>query len=171
MAEPGESNIEASGPTDCGSDKDLAIFGQWCEDFRALQSVFWRVPFFAMTITGGLGAAILAFDGPTELKRFILFFVAICNVSLIFIAWRIRGTMETLLIKIHKFEGLEKPPSGFFVLKVFTFLFLMVAIAAAFGSVFGNNSWFDKGSEKPESSAQNTQQEEQGSVGETPDEG
>jgi len=169
MAEQGESNTEASAPVD--GDKDLAIFGQWCEDFRALQGVFWRVPFFAMTITGGLGAAILAFDGPTELKRFILFFVAICNVSLIFIAWRIRGTMEALLIKIHKFEGLKKPLSSFFVLRVFTFLFLMVALAAALGSIFGDNSWFDKDSEKAASSVQSSQQEEQGSVGETPDEG
>lgn len=122
----------------------LAIFNQWCEDFRALQNVFWRVPFFAMTITGGLGAAILAFDGPIEVKRYLLFFVAVCNISFIFIAWRVRQVMEALLIKIFAFEGKSKPKSHFFVLTFFCVLFLLVSAFSAYTSIWAEDTWFAK---------------------------
>lgn len=117
------------------------IYTQWCEDFRALQTVFWQVPFFAMTITGGLGAAVLAFDGALEVKRLLLFFAGVCNFVLILIAWRVRQTMEQLLKKIFKYEGLSKPKSGFFVLKCFTGLFAIVGIILFCAAIFFPNTW------------------------------
>lgn len=131
--------------------REEIIFTQWCEDFRALQNVFWKVPFFAMTITGGLGAAILAFDGATDIKRYLLIFVALCNISFMFMGWRIRKTMEVLLIKILKFEGIEKPDSGFFVLKLFTALYTLVALASAWVAFFAPDSWLEKPAPPPAS--------------------
>lgn len=122
----------------------LTIYNQWCEDYRALQNVFWRVPFFAMTITGGLGAAILAFDGPIDVKRYLLFFIAVCNTSFIFIAWRVRRVMETLLIKIFAFEGITKPESKFFVLRFFILLFGVVSFFSIYTSIWAEDSWFIK---------------------------
>ncbi|MEL6654335.1 MAG: hypothetical protein AAFQ87_26395, partial [Bacteroidota bacterium] len=98
-----------SAPNRLEEEKWGRIYDQWCEDFRSLQTVFWRVPFFAMTITGGVGAAVVAFDGAIEIKRILLFFIGACNVILILIAWRVRDIMEGLLVKIFLYEGLEKP--------------------------------------------------------------
>jgi hypothetical protein len=109
-------------------DRAGRIYEQWCEDFRALQTVFWRVPFFAMTITGGLGAAVIAFDGATEIKRLLLVFAGICDFVLILIGWRIRQIMEVLLKKIYDYEGKKKPKTGFFVLKCFSALFAGVGV-------------------------------------------
>jgi hypothetical protein len=120
------------------------VYTQWCEDFRALQTVFWQVPFFAMTITGGLGAAVLAFDGATEVKRLLLFFAGICNFVLILIAWRVRKTMEALLVKIFLYEGVAKSKSGFFVLKCFTALFAMVACILIVAAIFAPTSWLSR---------------------------
>lgn len=117
------------------------MYTQWCEDFRALQTVFWQVPFFAMTITGGLGAAVIAFDGATEIKRLLLVFSAICNFVLILIAWRVRKIMEVLLKKIFKYEGEEKPKTGFFVLKCFSGLFAIVGIILIFSAILFPVKW------------------------------
>ncbi len=124
------------------------IYTQWCEDFRALQTVFWQVPFFAMTITGGLGAAVIAFEGAPEVKRLLLFFAGICNFVLIFIAWRVRRMMEVLLIKIFKYENQSKSKSGFFVLKCFTGLFAAVACILIGASISFPVSWLTGESEK-----------------------
>lgn len=120
------------------------MYTQWCEDFRALQTVFWRVPFFAMTITGGLGAAVLAFDGAPEIKRLLLVFSGICNFVLILIAWRVRTIMETLLKKVYRYEGKEKPKTGFFVLKCFSALFAIVGIILIFAAAFFPTAWLSK---------------------------
>lgn len=112
------------------------IYDQWCEDFRSLQTVFWRVPFFAMTITGGVAAAVFAFDGAIEIKRALLIFIGICNFILILIAWRVRQIMEKLLVKIFKYEGLNKPKARFFVLKCFTAMFAFVSAIAIIIAVF-----------------------------------
>lgn len=125
-------------------EKEQLIFTQWCEDFRALQSVFWRIPFFAMTITGGLGAAILAFDGAPDIKRYLLVFIALCNVSFMFMGWRVRKTMETLLVKILQFEGIDKPVSGFLVLKLFTALYVLVVLSCTGVAFFAPNNWLEK---------------------------
>lgn len=124
------------------------MYTQWCEDFRALQTVFWQVPFFAMTITGGIGAAVIAFDGATEIKRLLLFFGAICNVTLILIGWRVRTIMETLLKKIFQYEGRTKPKTGFFVLKCFTGLFAIVATILICASIFFPSKWLSSNDEK-----------------------
>jgi len=112
------------------------IYDQWCEDFRSLQTVFWRVPFFAMTITGGVAAAVFAFDGAIEIKRALLVFIGVCNFILILIAWRVRKIMEKLLVKIFKYEGLTKPKAGFFVLKCFSAMFAIVSIVAILAAFF-----------------------------------
>ncbi|QFT78875.1 hypothetical protein [Erythrobacter sp. THAF29] len=119
-----------------GSEKEIQIFNQWCEDFRSLQTVFWRVPFFAITITGGIGAAVIAFDGAVEIKRLLLAFAGLSNFVLIAIAWRVRQIMERLLIKTFAFEGLDKPKTGFFVLKCFSALFFIIGALLIYASLF-----------------------------------
>lgn len=125
------------------------IYTQWCEDFRALQTVFWQVPFFAMTITGGLGAAVLAFDGAPEVKRLLLIFAGICNCVLILIAWRVRRTMEQLLVKIFLYEGEIKTKTGFFVLKCFTVLFAIVALILIGAATLFPDHWLSGANVEP----------------------
>ena len=135
------------------SERMNLIFTQWCEDFRALQNVFWQVPFFAMTITGGLGAAIFAFEGTPDLKRYLLVFIALCNISFILIGWRVRMNMETVLIKILRFEGIDKPKSNFIVLKSFIALYTIVAICTTFAAAFAPDAWLEKPQEAVTSAA------------------
>ena len=101
-----------------------------------------------MTITGGLGAAVVAFDGAPEVKRLLLFFAAICNFVLILIAWRVRKTMEVLLIKIFLYEGEDKGKTGFFVLKCFTGLFATVACILIAAAILFPTAWLSGDAER-----------------------
>lgn len=123
--------------------EDNTVYEQKCEDFRSLQEIFWKVPFFAMTITGALGFVVLSTGGDVGLKRLLLFFVTICNIAFIFIAWRLRsGVMEPMLKQISDLENRSRPAPSYTVLWFFTALFGLVAVVALWLALFGANELF-----------------------------
>jgi hypothetical protein len=82
------------------------LYEQWCEDFRSINDIFWRLPTIAMTVTGGVAVAIGSLQLTDFTVKSLLLFGSLCNVFLIFAAWRLRrGVMSELLSKIHAAES------------------------------------------------------------------
>lgn len=116
------------------------FYEQWCQDFRDINQIFWRVPFIAMTLTGGVVFAVGTFDFAPSWQSAILYFLAICNICFIIIIWRLRmGVMEPMLERIHHYEGRQKQRTSYVVMIAFTVLFAAIAI---FGFLGGTNPDF-----------------------------
>jgi hypothetical protein len=111
------------------------VYKQWCEDFRAINEIFWRVPVIAMTLTGGIAFGVGSLKFSQHMQSAMFYFLALCNFCFIVIVWRLRlGVMESLLRRIHKFEGRVKPRMSYAVVAVFTMLFGITAIFSVYAA-------------------------------------
>ena len=120
--------------------KKQAIYEQNCEDFRSLNRIMWGVPILAMTLTGGLGAAIGTFDLSSPARSALLGFAGLANFILIVVLFRLRSIMDRLLGVIHVYQGTQHK-KGFFVVKMFSIILLVggvgcVAVAVWVDEVF-----------------------------------
>jgi hypothetical protein len=112
------------------------IYEQWCEDFRNINNIFWRVPFIAMTLTGGIVFGIGTIHFSPVVQTALLLFLALCNLCFIVIVWRLRvGVMEPMLRNIYRYEGRTKPPISYGVVITFTVLFGITTFGAGYGAV------------------------------------
>jgi hypothetical protein len=112
------------------------IYQQWCQDFRSINEIFWRIPFIAMTLTGGIafGAGTLKFS--PQMQSALLYFLALCNLCFVVIVWRLRiGVMEPLLNRIYQFEGRAKPRMSYAIVATFTILFTITGVFSAYGAL------------------------------------
>ena len=110
------------------------VYEQWCEDFRAINAIFWRVPFIAITITGGILFAIGTFPITTNVQIVLLFFLGLSNLCFIIVIWRLRtGVMQPILNRINKFENRNDTSSSKTILIVFTILFGLTAGLCFYG--------------------------------------
>lgn len=122
------------------------VYKQHCEDFRDLNRVFWRVPFVAMSLTGGIVVAVATLHFSAPWQSALLYFLALCNVAFIVIIWRVRaGVMQRLLLRIYAFEGRPPPKTSYHVMITFTALFgvtIAFSIIAAInpGEVFSHQA-------------------------------
>jgi hypothetical protein len=129
LAKPATSN-------DGISPRDSLIYEQSCEDFRSINEIFWRVPFIAMTLTGGIAAGVGTIRFSPQVQSALLFFLCLCNISFVVIILRLRlGVMEMLLKRIYEYEGRKKPRTSYAVVTVFTLLFSVSGAFALYGAL------------------------------------
>lgn len=117
-------------------------YRQWREDFRQLNSLFWRIPILASTGVGGLwlGVATLEISKPAR-TIILLFAVMFCGIMMLVI-WRLRmSVMKRLLVWLDEVEGNEPRRTNHIVASAFLFL-LAVAGMGSFTAVFFQESLF-----------------------------
>lgn len=113
---------------------DLEIYKQWCEDFRSLNEIMWRVPVILMTLTGGLLFAIAKFDMSSLARSGLLLFVAAMNIVFIIVLFRLRSVMESILVKIKYFEGTTHK-KWFYTVRCFAAGMIFVSVLCVFAAI------------------------------------
>jgi hypothetical protein len=115
----------------------LEIYKQLCEEFRSLNSIFWRIPTIAMTLNGGVGLALGSVRLTPAMQTALLVFVATCNFSFILILLRLRmQVMEDILRRIGELEHRSKKPGRYRVMMVFTFLLFVAGTFSLSAALF-----------------------------------
>jgi hypothetical protein len=113
------------------------IYKQLCEEFRSLNSIFWRVPTIAMTLNGGVGLALGSVRLTPAMQIALLVFVAVCNFSFVAILLRLRmQIMEELLQRIGELERRPKRPGRYRVMMIFAFLLVVAGTFSLSAALF-----------------------------------
>lgn len=110
------------------------IYQQQCEEFRALNGIFWQIPLIMTTLNGGLWFALASLDLTDLGQRAILIFAALVNVVFLIALVRLRILLGALLKQIHAVRALNAKGAGVTVF-AFCFLLALAAIAAASAAV------------------------------------
>jgi len=107
------------------------IYQQQCEEFRALNSIFWQIPLIMTTLNGGLWFALASLE-LTELgQRAILIFAVLVNLVFLVALIRLRLLLGALLKQIHAVRPLEARGAGVTVFAFCSLLFLAAVAAGA----------------------------------------
>ena len=106
------------------------ISQQQCEDFRALNTVFWQLPVIMMTLNGGLWFALASLDLTEMGQRFILVFAVLVDLAFLVALVRLRLLLGALLDRIHKVQGEMKAPFGWFTVSAFCTVLFVAAVGA-----------------------------------------
>lgn len=113
------------------------IYKQLCEEFRSLNSIFWRIPTIAMTLNGGVGLALGSVRLTPAMQIALLIFVAICNFSFVAILLRLRmQVMEEILQRIGELERRPKKPGRYRVMMIFVLLLVVAGTFSLSAALF-----------------------------------
>lgn len=115
--------------------QDTEIYQQQCEDFRALNTVFWQLPVIMMTLNGGLWFALASLELTEMGQRFILIFAVAVDLAFIVALIRLRLLLAALLVRIHRVQGEMKVPLSRFTVGAFCAVLLLAALGAAVTAV------------------------------------
>lgn len=78
-------------------ERDKTCFQQNSEHLRSLNHLMWQVPLIAMTVTGGLWYGIAQQGVVGDIRKPLLLFACLANLSLIFVMIRVRHIFEKIL--------------------------------------------------------------------------
>lgn len=106
------------------------IYKQQCEDFRALNTIFWQLPVILMTLNGGLWFALGGLDLTETGQRGLLAFAAVVDIAFIVAMIRLRLLLKALLKKIHAVQGDMTVAMGGVTVAAFCGLLLLAAAGA-----------------------------------------
>lgn len=106
------------------------IHQQQCEDFRALNTVFWQLPVIVMTLNGGLWFALASLDLTEMGQRYILMFAVLTDLAFIIALIRLRLLLAALLDRIHKVQGVMTAPFGWSTVGAFCMVLFVAALGA-----------------------------------------
>jgi|SRR4029077_10105107 len=113
------------------------IYKQLCEEFRSLNSIFWRIPTIAMTLNGGVGLALGSVRLTPAMQIALLVFVAFCNFSFVAILLRLRmQVMEEILQRIGELEHRPKKPGRYRVMTIFALLLIVAGTFSLSAAMF-----------------------------------
>ena len=106
------------------------IYQQQCEEFRALNGIFWQIPVIMTTFNGGLWFALASLDLTDLGQRLILVFAALANVAFLIALIRLRWLLGTLLRRIHTIQGSLSAPLSGITVAAFGLLLVLAALGA-----------------------------------------
>lgn len=84
-------------------ERQLAIYDQNAQSFRALNQIWWQIPVISMTLTGGLWFGVSKADSPF-FRIGLLLMAGLGNVVLIAVAARLRYIMGAYLSWLEAFD-------------------------------------------------------------------
>lgn len=117
-------------------------YKQWREDFRQLNSLFWRTPILASTGIGGLWFGIATLDITTPARTALLSFSVLYCIVMMIIVWRLRmRVMSRLLEWLDEIEGFEGRRSNHVVAVAFMLL-MGIACLGSFVAIFNQDNLF-----------------------------
>lgn len=111
------------------------IYQQQCEEFRALNKIFWQIPLIMTTLNGGLWFALASLELTGLGQRAILIFAVLVNLVFLVALVRLRLLLGALLKQIHAVRALEAKGGG---VTVVAFCTLLALAAVAAGSAAFN---------------------------------
>jgi hypothetical protein len=104
-------------------DHAKTIFEQDCEEFRSLNGFLWQIPVIVSTLTGGLWFGVTKIGDDSIVKPAMFFLAGMVNLTFIVVLWRLRkGVMESLLDRIHEYQGRPRSGGRYTMIRMFTAL-------------------------------------------------
>lgn len=118
-------------------------YQQLCEDFRALNAIFWQTPVIVMTLTGGLWFSVATFDLTDHARDALLIFGAVADAVIIFCLFRLRSVMRGLQTQIRTLDGRDKLGLSYQIVWALTGL-LALALAGSLYAAAQSDAFFDR---------------------------
>lgn len=112
--------------------KEIVIYQERCQNFRSLNDLMWKIPFIAMTLTGGLWFGVASLDFSNEMRKALLFLSAVSNCLFVIVLYRVRSILAKYLEWMREFESEKKSKKlGYCVVTCFSIILIVASLLSA----------------------------------------